>query len=391
MRASGHGEILTFGFRGFPGVQGGIESHVSQLAPRMVAEGHHITACFRSPYVSRDCGTEWKGVRVRLLWTVRSTYFEAIVHSFVCALVACFRRPELVHIHGIGPALVTPLVRLAGLPVVVTHHGSDYDREKWGRAARAVLRLGEAAGMRFANRRIAISQGIQTLVRDKYGKDCDVIPNGVVVPELPSQTDRVEALGLVPGRYVLTVGRLVPEKRQLDVMRAFAAARPPGWKLVIVGHADHANDYVQQLSSEALATQDIVMAGLRTGEDLHQLYAHAGLFVLSSSHEGLPIALLEAMSYGLPVLVSDIPANLEVVNDPACVFHMGNIEELATRIDAAANTVPTMLDRETSRRERVSRYSWESIAHQTAAIYAEVASPHKEKSRRGARRLARGA
>jgi glycosyltransferase involved in cell wall biosynthesis len=388
MRLFRRKEVFTFGFRGFPEVQGGIESHVSQLAPRLVAEGHSVTACFRSPYVSQNCGAEWKGVRLCRLWTVRTTYLEAIVHSLVCALVASIRRPELVHIHGIGPALVTPLIRLAGLPVVVTHHGADYDREKWGRAARAVLRLGEAAGMRFANRRIAISAGIRNLVSDKYGKDCDVIPNGVVVPELPSQADRVEALGLVPGRYVLTVGRLVPEKRQLDLVRAFAAARPPGWKLVIVGHADHTNGYAQSLLSEALKTEDVIMAGLRTGEDLHQLYGHAGLFVLSSSHEGLPIALLEAMSYGVPVLVSDIQANLEVVDDSTCVFHTGDVEELASRITVAATAVGAKFGRELSRRERVHRYNWDGIARQTAAVYDELLA--HEEPRSGARHVASG-
>jgi len=390
MRAFRRKEVFTFGFRGFPGVQGGIESHVSQLAPRLVAEGHHVTACFRTPYVNQNCGTEWKGVRLCRLWTVRSTCLETMLHSLVCALVAIFRRPELVHIHGIGPALVTPLVRLAGLPVVVTHHGPDYDREKWGRAARAVLRLGEAAGMRFANKRIAISQSIRTLVRNKYGKDCDVIANGVEVPELPSRADRVEMLGLVPGRYVLTVGRLVAEKRQLDLVRAFAAARPPGWKLVIVGHADHGSGYSQRLFSEALATKDVIMAGFRTGEDLHQLYAHAGLFVLASSHEGLPIALLEAMSYGVPTLVSDIPANIEVVSDPTCVFHAGDVEGLAARIGAAAAMVPAKLDRESSRRERVHPYSWDAIARQTAAVYDDVLLPHEE-TRGGARHVASGA
>jgi len=390
MRAFRRKEVFTFGFRGFPGVQGGIESHVSQLAPRLVAEGHQVTACFRTPYVSRNCGAEWKGVRLCRLWTVRSTYLEALVHSFVCALVAIFRRPELVHIHGIGPALVTPLVRLAGIPVVVTHHGSDYEREKWGRAARAVLRLGEASGMRFASRRIAISQSVGTLVRSKYGRDCDVIPNGVALPELPAMAERVQTLGLVPGRYILTVGRLVAEKRQLDLVRAFAAARPPGWKLVIVGQADHGSGYAQRLLSEAASTKNVVMAGFRTGEDLHQLYAHAGLFVLASSHEGLPIALLEAMSYGIPVLVSDIAANLEVVNDAACAFHAGDVEELAARIGVATASRPAKLDREPSRRECVLRYGWDAIARQTAAVYDELLLPHEE-PRTGARHVARGA
>jgi glycosyltransferase involved in cell wall biosynthesis len=159
---------------------------------------------------------------------------------------------------------------------------------------------------------------------------------------------------------------------------------------VIVGQADHGSGYAQRLLSEAASTKNVVMAGFRTGEDLHQLYAHAGLFVLASSHEGLPIALLEAMSYGIPVLVSDIAANLEVVNDAACAFHAGDVEELAARIGVATANRPAKLDREPSRRECVLRYGWDAIARQTAAVYDELLLPHEE-PRTGARHVARGA
>jgi glycosyltransferase involved in cell wall biosynthesis len=210
------------------------------------------------------------------------------------------------------------------------------------------------------------------MVVAKYGKSCEIIPNGVDLPELPSQTDRVLALGLEPGRYVLTVGRLVPEKRQLDLLRAFAEAKPPGWKLAIVGRIDHENEYAERLASEADATENVVMAGFRSGEDLRQLYAHAGLFVLSSSHEGLPIALLEALSYGLPVLVSDIPANLEVIDDSARAFRMGDLQDLSTKISACTASRSPPADRETFRRESTRAYDWELIALRTSDAYAEL-------------------
>ena len=139
-------------------------------------------------------------------------------------------------------------------------------------------------------------------------------------------------LGLEPGRYVLTVGRLVPEKRQMDLLRAFSEAELSDWKLAIVGRIDHKNKCADLLASEAALAENVLMAGFQSGETLRQLYAHAGLFVLPSSHEGLPIVLLEALSYGLPVLVSDIPSNLEVVADPARVFRMGGIAELSGKI-----------------------------------------------------------
>jgi len=365
-------EIFTFGFRGFPGIQGGIENHVSELAPRLVAGGHRVTACFRAPYISDTRLSEWRGVRLLRLWTLKHSHLETIVHSFLCAAVACVRRPALVHIHGIGPALVTPIVRLFGIPVVVTHHGADYEREKWGRMARWVLRSGEALGMRFASRRIVLNQSTESQVRTRYGKECAVIPNGVRVPELPRRSDRVEKLALDPGRYILLVGRLVPEKRQLDAVRAFAASRPAGWKLVIVGQIDHASRYADRLTKEAETTENVVMAGLRAGEDLNQLYAHAGLFVLPSSHEGLPIALLEALSYGIPTLVSDIPANRELITDPARIFAVGDVDALATRFSALEAQERAPFDRETSRRDCARRFDWDAIARRTAAVYAEA-------------------
>lgn len=372
MNHPGKNEIYMFGFRGFPGVQGGIETHAEHLAPQLVRLGHDVTACFRSPYVGAECGSGWNGVKLLRLWTVRNTYFEAILHSVVCALVAGLHRPKVVHVHGVGPALVTPLLRLLGLRVVVTHHGEDYNREKWGWAARTILKIGESMGMRFANKRIAISRTIEKLIAAKYGKPCDVIPNGVVLPEIPAAADKIAALGLEPGRYVLSVGRLVPEKRQLDLLCAFVSADLPGWKLAIVGKIDHQNEYADRLSNEAAQHENVVMAGFHSGESLQQLYAHAGLFVLPSSHEGLPLALLEALSYGVPVLVSDIQPNLEVVDHAAHTFRVGNVEDLKNQMSALAGARLTRAEREVQRRENIRRYDWTDIALRTSAAYAEL-------------------
>lgn len=372
MRHPVKSEVYMFGFRGFPGVQGGIETHAENLAPQLAQLGHDVTVCFRSPYVDPKCGKGWKGVRLLRLWTVQNTYVEALLHSLVCALVAGFYRPQVVHVHGIGPALVTPLLRLLGLRVVVTHHGEDYNREKWGFAARTVLKTGEALGMRFANKRIAISRTIEKLVSEKYGKSCDVIPNGVALPEIPVKTDKIAELGLEPGRYILSVGRLVPEKRQLDLLRAFVSAKLEGWKLVIVGRIDHQNRYADVLAAEAASSANVIMAGFHSGESLQQLYAHAGLFVLPSSHEGLPLALLEALSYGVPVLVSDIPSNLEVIDHPAHIFRVGNVDDLKNKMLALAGVRLEAAERETIRRRNIRRYDWTDIAARTSAAYAEL-------------------
>jgi glycosyltransferase involved in cell wall biosynthesis len=366
------GEIFMFGFRGFPNVQGGIETHAANLAPQLVKLGYRVTACVRSPYVSASSSREWNGVRLLRLWTVRNTYLETLLHALVCTVVAGVRRPEVVHIHGIGSAHVAPLLRVLGLKVLVTHHSEDYKREKWGWTARQILKAGEALGMRFATRRIAVSRIIGELVKARYGVACDVIPNGVIPPELPHDDDKIAAFGLEPSRYVLAVGRLTAEKRHLDVLRAFCDAKLEGWKLAIVGGSDHKSKYSTLLEAEARRADNVVMTGVQTGEALRQLYGHAGLFVLPSSHEGLPIALLEAMSYGIPVLVSDIPPNLEVTTDPARVFKMGDVKDLSRRISALSDVQLSAREREILRVRIARQYDWSAIALQTAVVYDQM-------------------
>jgi glycosyltransferase involved in cell wall biosynthesis len=361
-----------FGFRGFPNVQGGIEAHAENLASQLAHLGHRVTACMRSPYVATRSEAYWRGVRRLRLGTVRNKYFETLLHAFLCTLVAGVRRPEVVHVHGIGSAHVIPLLRAFGLKVVLTHHGEDYKREKWGWVARRILRAGEILGVRFANRRIAVSRGICERVDAQYGTACDFIPNGVVLPDLPTNVDKVVELGLEPGRYVLTVGRLTSEKRQMDLLRAFADAKLEGWKLAVVGGSDHRSKYSDLLAEEARRTENVVMAGVQTGEALRQLFGHAAIFVLPSSHEGLPIALLEALSYGLPVLVSDIPANRELVADPARAFRVGDIPDLSAKLCALIALKLDDAGRETVRRCSTRQYDWTEIARRTSAIYDEL-------------------
>src|SRR5262249_52916705 len=156
------------------------------------------------------------------------------------------------------------------------------------------------------------------------------IPNGAVPVQLQAQSAEIERFGLQRGRYFLQVSRIVPEKRQLDLIHAYNQARPPGWKLVLVGGAG--KDEYSLKVHEAAQAAGVIMAGFQRGVALAQLYTHAGAFILPSSHEGLPIALLEALSYGLPVLASDIPANLEVALPPASYFPLGDVTALAQRL-----------------------------------------------------------
>ncbi|MEY3758733.1 MAG: hypothetical protein RIR39_224 [Pseudomonadota bacterium] len=360
--------VIMIGLRGFPEVQGGVETHAENLCPLLVEMGCDVTVIVRSAYQSAEIGPEWKGVKFVSLWAPKSKGLEAFLHSFLGMLYAAIKRPDILHIQGIGPAIMTLPARLLGLRIVVTYHSPNYDHVKWGGFARFVLQLGERWGMRWSNGRIVISKVIADLVRDKHNVESVLIPNGVVLPRLPDSVGALETFDLTPGRHVLLVSRLVPEKRHLDLIAAFKQANLHDWKLVLVGGADHPDAYQCEVTKKA-AEAGVVMTGFLRGLTLQELYAHAGLFVLPSSHEGLPIALLEALSYGLPVLASDIPANLEIGLSAEHYFPLGDIETLADRIILLSSVSQTMVERNRIRAWVTQRYDWRDIAEKTLGLY----------------------
>ena len=368
--------IAMMGLRSFPGVQGGVETHSTHLCPLLVQLGCEVEVLARAPYHPENSPV-WRGVRFIRLWAPRSKKLEAIIHSVICVLHAgLVSRPDVLHIQAIGPALVTPLARLLGLKVVVTHHGPDYERQKWGKLAKFVLRLGEYVGMRCSHQRIVISSVIREIVQDHHHRDSQLIPNGVEVPILPTGTRSLTPFGLTPGHYVLLVSRLVPEKRHLDLIAAFRKAKLPGWKLAIVGTSDHPDAYMEQVLQSSKDVGNVVCTGFQSGQSLSELYGHAGLFVLPSSHEGLPIAMLEALSYGLPVIASDIPANLELALPAEHYFPLGDVDALAARL-VSFSAQPLTDAARSERRAWVSeRFNWDVIAKQTLKIYHSLYRRH---------------
>jgi glycosyltransferase involved in cell wall biosynthesis len=363
---------MFLGLRDIDGGQGGVENHVTQLAVRLAAEDCLVTVLARKPY----CQTGRKGVvgiNVVALPAPRRTSLEALFHSVLGVAYAVTHRPDVLHIHAIGPSIVVPLARLAGLRVVVTHHGKDYEREKWKRLARFVLKAGEFCQGYFAQGRIVISSSLRDELATRYpGRPFTFIPNGV--PQLTKTTavDEIARIDARPGRYILSAGRFVPEKRQLDLIRAFAVAKlPEDVKLVIAGTADHPCDYSRAIDAAASATPGVVLTGFASGERLRQYFSHAGLFALPSSHEGLPIVLLEAMRYGLSIVASNIDGNLELGLGDGAYFQTGDVEQLASRLVTAFEDSYAPPDWS----EHSARYDWDSITAQTLKIYEGVCQP----------------
>jgi len=297
---------------------------------------------------------------------------ETIVHTFKCVLKARKLRPDILHIHGIGPSLFAIIARMTGMKVVVTHHGPDYMRKKWPLPAKIVLKFCERMGMRYANEVIAIAKNIADDIKTKYGKDANIIPNGVNIPQKADTEEYIKKCRLNRHKYIRAVGRFVPEKGFDDLIDAFCEGDFKGWKLVIVGDADHEDSYSRQLKSKASGNSNIQLTGFITGRPLHELYSYAGLFVLPSYYEGLPIVLLEAMSYGLSCIASDIPANRNVPLDEKRFFRTGNIEEILGKIRKYIHE-PLTKDEKDSQIEMIKKqYNWRRIATNTLNVYNRI-------------------
>jgi glycosyltransferase involved in cell wall biosynthesis len=360
--------VTMLGIRGFPNVQGGAETHAQNLSARLVELGCEVEVIVRSPYVPRRRRSTFAGARLVRLWSPRIKGVEALAHTFLGVLRSAWTRPDILHIHSVGPALFTPLARAFGLRVVVTHHLANYENKKWGPAARLLLRLGERAGMLCANGRIAVSAMLAKRMEGTYRVPVALIPNGVGRPRKLQSTKTLTAFGLEPGRYALTVARLDEQKRQLDLIRAYARIPSPAWKLALVGSADYASVYARAVVQAAAETAGVVLLGTQTGDALSELFTHAGVFVLPSSHEGQPIAVLEAMSYGCPTILSDIPSHREIGAAPAQFVGVGDIPALAQRLKEAFAAADRRLD--VAEQERfMRRHDWGEIARHTVDVY----------------------
>ncbi len=350
--------IIVLGTRGIPDIQGGVETHCEELYPRLADLGHDITIITRTPYVKNHKNNTFKGVRLKHIFAPKNKTFEAIIHTFLGTLYAGYKRPDFLHIHTVGCMLLTPFAKLLGLKVIVTNHGPDYNRKKWGKTAKKIIQLGEKLGTKYADKIIVISELIDNILKNNYNRnDAVLIYNGVTIPKKTNDTSYIKSLGLSKKKYIIAVGRFVEEKGFLDLLKAYSKINSKT-KLVLVGDADHESNYSKLLKKQAKGT-GVILTGFLNGEKLDQIFTHAKLFVLPSYHEGLPISLLEAMSYNLDILVSDIPANLEVNLEKDDYFDVGDIQKLTESLKRKLSVK--------NKRDFSSvinkKYNWDTIAN----------------------------
>lgn len=366
-------KILVTGLRGIPSIMGGIESHAEALYPRLkrLRPADRIVIFGRSPYLKARAD-EHQGVEVRSVFAVRNKYLETILHTLLSILVARARfGGDVFHIHGVGPGVLAPLARALGYKVVLTHHGADYERAKWNRFAKGVLRWGERTAILSARQVIVVSDSMTATLRARYPHAAErihYIPNGATLPPpsmAASDDDLYARLGVRRGRYVLGVARLVPEKALHDLVAAFERLPPSDLKLLIAGGADHKDAYATGLLAKA--SDRVIFAGLQPRAAVEQLYRGAALFAMPSYHEGLPIAALEAAAAGTPMLLSDIQPNRDLGLPATNYFRVGDVGALAERLNAD----PAQFGYD--RQSLLARFDWDDVAARTRRIYDMMA------------------
>ncbi|WP_206214392.1 glycosyltransferase family 4 protein [Adlercreutzia sp. ZJ141] len=348
----------VIGTRGFPGVEGGVERHCECLYTRLARKAN-ILVYRRKPYVEPI--SDYEGVHFKDLPSTKLKGVEAVIHSLLATLAAFTSKPDVVHYHNIGPALFSPLLSLRSIPVVLTYHSPNYEHDKWGKVAKSVLRLSERVALKSASRVIFVNSHQMLRCGDESMSKAVFIPNGVEAPVAPSGTGALARFGLEPDGYVLSVGRITPEKGFDVLIRAFRAIAPEGFKLVVVGGVESERAYSEGLR-ELAEGAPVVFTGQLHGDDLAQMYANAALYVLASRNEGFPLALLEAMSYGLDVVVSDIPATHLVRLLPGDYFPMDSSSELA-------EVMNRKLVHPTRRAYELSSFDWDEVAEKTLVVY----------------------
>ena len=365
--------IAMFGHKRIPSREGGIEVVVTELSTRMAALGNNVTCFNRSGHhVSGHQFDEAKladynGVRLKNVWTLDKKGLAAMTASVSAAFRTAFGKYDIVHIHAEGPAFMCWLPKLFGKRVIVTIHGLDWARAKWGRFASWYIRKGEKNASRHADEIIVLSKGVQEYFLKTYGRKTVFIPNGVSRPENREAYEITRNWGLEKDSYVLFLGRLVPEKGIHYLLEAWKNISTTK-KLVIAGGSSDTSDYMTELKE--LVGENVIFTGFQQGRVLEELYSNAYVYVLPSDLEGMPLSLLEAMSYGNCCLVSDIEECTQVTGDYAVVFERGNAEDLGKKLQSLLDRPEEVYGFKEGASDYIcTRYSWDDVVKRTMELY----------------------
>lgn len=367
--------IAMLGHKRIPSREGGIEIVVEELSTRMVALGYSVT-CFNrgghhvsgKEFDTRKIG-QYKGVRLITVPTLDKKGLAAMTSSFFAALQAAFGKYDVVHFHAEGPCAMIWLPKLFGKRCVATVHGLDHERAKWGKIARAYIMFGERCAVKYADEIIVLSAGVQKYFLNTYNRKTIFISNGVSRPELRKPKEIEAMYGLNKNEYILYLGRLVPEKGIQYLIKAFKSVKTSK-KLVIAGGASDTLTFENDLKKMAADDNRIIFTGFVQGAVLEELYSNAYIYVFPSDLEGMPLSLLEAMSYGNCCLVSNIEECSEVVEDKAILFEKSNVDDLTRKLQMLCENPQVVLEYKTGSADFIcQKYNWDRVVQDTLNLY----------------------
>lgn len=354
--------------------EGGVEIVVKELCTRMAQKGYKITCYNRKGHhvsgAEFDNKTEYEGIRQKFVPTIEKKGLAAVSSSFFAAICSVLGKYDVVHIHAEGPAFFSPIPKLFGKRVIVTIHGIDWQREKWKSGfGSKFIRQGEKNAAKYADEIIVLSQNAQNYFKNTYGRETILIPNGVSKPEIQKAELITEKFNLTENSYILFLGRLVPEKGIRYLIEAFKNVNT-NKKLVISGGSSDTDCFMNELRELSGNDDRIIYTGFVEGRMLEELYSNAYLYVLPSDLEGMPLSLLEAMSYGNCCLVSDIPECADVVEDKALVFKKSDVNDLCTKLQYACDCPETVKKfKRQSANFICEKYNWDNIVEEILKLY----------------------
>lgn len=369
--------IAMIGHKRIPSREGGIEIVVEELSTRMVKNRHSVTCYNRSGHhvsgreFDTNLLTEYKGVKLKSVLTINRKGLAAMTSSFVAAMCAAFGKYNVVHFHAEGPCAMLWLPKLFGKRCVATIHGIDWQRAKWGGFASKYIKFGEKVAVKYADEIIVLSEGVQRYFADNYERETVFIPNGVNRPVLCKPQLIQERYGLDKDEYILFLGRLVPEKGITYLIEAFKKTATDK-KLVIAGGSSDTDTFLRELKTLAQGDERIVFTGFVQGQLLEELYSNAYVYTLPSDLEGMPLSLLEAMSYGNCCLTSDIAECAEVVEDKALLFKKSDVEDLRKKLQYVCDNPNVVKQLKDGAPDYIcQKYNWDDVVERTLKLYEE--------------------
>ena len=369
-------KIAMLGHKRIPSREGGIEIVVEELATRMVKRGHDVT-CYnrRGHHVSgKEFDTQqevsdYKGIRLKSVFTLNKKGLAAMTASTAATIMATMGNYDVIHFHAEGPCAMLWLPKLFHKKCIVTVHGLDHQRAKWGFLARTYIMLGEKTAVKFADEIIVLSRNVQKYFQETYGRKTMMIPNGVNKPEIRNAEIISEKYKLNKDNYILFLGRIVPEKGLKYLIQAFKQVNTEK-KLVIAGGSSDTEEFMEELKQLAAGDSRIIFTGFAQGRLLEELYSNAYIYTLPSDLEGMPLSLLEAMSYGNCCLTSDIPECAEVVEEAAVTFRKGDIDDLKEKIQILCDNEKSVESYKQRASEYIcKKYNWDQVVADTIRLY----------------------